>query len=180
MYGWRLMTQEFTASGQAKTTFTFTPTDLPRQLQNRLLGRLAGVGADTTLADIFGVDYNARGQLVARDGAAIDVPALLQEMLGVIAEFGGDQLKSLTDPAKWLDSLKAGLDLGTDALGDFARTHGLQEAAPEDALPIGRERRVDTGLTGEVRDGGGQPMNRALAAKHGGVTYQHLSGNSHG
>ena len=37
-----LMTQEFTASGQAKTTFTFTPTDLPRQLQNRLLGRLAG------------------------------------------------------------------------------------------------------------------------------------------
>lgn len=128
-----ILTQEFTSTGQAKTTFTFTPTDLPRQLQNRLLGRLAGVGADTTLADIFGVDYNAQGQLVARDGAAIDAPALLQEMLGVIAEFGGDQLKSLTDPAKWLDSLKAGLDLGTDALGDFARTHGLQEAAPEEA-----------------------------------------------
>ena len=128
-----LMTQEFTASGQAKTTFTFTPTDLPRQLQNRLLGRLAGVGADTTLADIFGVDYNARGQLVARDGAAIDAPALLQEMLGVIAEFGGDQLKSLTDPAKWLDQLKAGLDLGEDALSSFARTHGLQDEAPEEA-----------------------------------------------
>ncbi|MBR7630388.1 MARTX multifunctional-autoprocessing repeats-in-toxin holotoxin RtxA [Aeromonas popoffii] len=130
-----ILTQEFTSTGQAKTTFTFTPTDLPRQLQNRLLGRLAGVGADTTLADIFGVDYNARGQLVARDGAAIDAPALLQEMLGVIAEFGGDQLKSLTDPAKWLDSLKAGLDMGTDALGDFARTHGLQAAAPEEAKP---------------------------------------------
>ncbi|WP_339010108.1 MARTX multifunctional-autoprocessing repeats-in-toxin holotoxin RtxA [Aeromonas popoffii] len=130
-----ILTQEFTSTGQAKTTFTFTPTDLPRQLQNRLLGRLAGVGADTTLADIFGVDYNARGQLMARDGAAIDAPALLQEMLGVIAEFGGDQLKSLTDPAKWLDSLKAGLDLGTDALGDFARTHGLQAAAPEEAKP---------------------------------------------
>ncbi|ELM3750857.1 MARTX multifunctional-autoprocessing repeats-in-toxin holotoxin RtxA [Aeromonas dhakensis] len=128
-----LMTQEFTASGQAKTTFTFTPTDLPRQLQNRLLGRLAGVGADTTLADIFGVDYNARGQLVARDGAAIDATALLQEMLGVIAEFGGDQLKSLTDPAKWLDQLKAGLDLGEDALSSFARTHGLQDEAPEEA-----------------------------------------------
>ncbi|HEG4445171.1 TPA: MARTX multifunctional-autoprocessing repeats-in-toxin holotoxin RtxA [Aeromonas hydrophila] len=128
-----LMTQEFTASGQAKTTFTFTPTDLPRQLQNRLLGRLAGVGADTTLADIFGVDYNARGQLVARDGAAIDAPALLQEMLGVIAEFGGDQLKSLTDPAKWLDQLKAGLDLGEDALSSFARSHGLQDEAPEEA-----------------------------------------------
>ncbi|EIS3743241.1 MARTX multifunctional-autoprocessing repeats-in-toxin holotoxin RtxA [Aeromonas hydrophila] len=127
-----LMTQEFTASGQAKTTFTFTPTDLPRQLQNRLLGRLAGVGADTTLADIFGVDYNARGQLVARDGAAIDAPALLQEMLGVIAEFGGDQLKSLTDPAKWLDQLKAGLDLGEDALSSFARSHGLQDEAPEE------------------------------------------------
>ncbi|MFM5149549.1 MARTX multifunctional-autoprocessing repeats-in-toxin holotoxin RtxA [Aeromonas hydrophila] len=128
-----LMTQEFTASGQAKTTFTFTPTDLPRQLQNRLLGRLAGVGADTTLADIFGVDYNARGQLVARDGAAIDAPALLQEMLGVIAEFGGEQLKSLTDPAKWLDQLKAGLDLGEDALSSFARSHGLQDEAPEEA-----------------------------------------------
>ncbi|TNH80847.1 RTX toxin RtxA [Aeromonas hydrophila] len=128
-----LMTQEFTASGQAKTTFTFTPTDLPRQLQNRLLGRLAGVGADTTLADIFGVDYNARGQLVARDGAAIDAPALLQEMLGVIAEFGGDQLKSLTDPAKWLDQLKVGLDLGEDALSSFARSHGLQDEAPEEA-----------------------------------------------
>lgn len=128
-----LMTQEFTASGQAKTTFTFTPTDLPRQLQNRLLGRLAGVGADTTLADIFGVDYNARGQLVARDGAAIDAPALLQEMLGVIAEFGGEQLKSLTDPAKWLDQLKAGLELGEDALSSFARSHGLQDEAPEEA-----------------------------------------------
>lgn len=128
-----LMTQEFTASGQAKTTFTFTPTDLPRQLQNRLLGRLAGVGADTTLADIFGVDYNARGQLVARNGAAIDAPALLQEMLGVIAEFGGDQLKSLTDPAKWVEQLKAGLDLGEDALSSFARSHGLQDEAPEEA-----------------------------------------------
>ncbi|MDF5703721.1 MARTX multifunctional-autoprocessing repeats-in-toxin holotoxin RtxA [Aeromonas hydrophila subsp. hydrophila] len=128
-----LMTQEFTASGQAKTTFTFTPTDLPRQLQNRLLGRLAGVGADTTLADIFGVDYNARGQLVARDGAAIDAPTLLQEMLGVIAEFGGDQLKSLTDPAKWVEQLKAGLDLGEDALSSFARSHGLQDEAPEEA-----------------------------------------------
>ena len=70
------------------------------------------MGADTTLADIFGVDYNARGELVARDGAAIDAPAMLQEMLGVIAEFGGDQLKSLTDPAKWVEQLKAGLDLG--------------------------------------------------------------------
>ncbi|WP_323059708.1 MARTX multifunctional-autoprocessing repeats-in-toxin holotoxin RtxA [Aeromonas hydrophila] len=128
-----LMTQEFTASGQAKTTFTFTPTDLPRQLQNRLLGRLAGVGADTTLADIFGVDYNVRGELVARDGAAIDAPTLLQEMLGVIAEFGGDQLKSLTDPAKWVEQLKAGLDLGEDALSSFARSHGLQDEAPEEA-----------------------------------------------
>ncbi|HHQ4558610.1 MARTX multifunctional-autoprocessing repeats-in-toxin holotoxin RtxA [Aeromonas hydrophila] len=128
-----LMTQEFTASGQAKTTFTFTPTDLPRQLQNRLLGRLAGVGADTTLADIFGVDYNARGELVARDGAAIDAPALLQEMLGVIAEFGGEQLKSLTDPAKWVEQLKAGLDLGEDALSSFARSHGLQDEAPQEA-----------------------------------------------
>ena len=27
-----------TSAGQAKTTFSFTPADLPRQLQNRLLG----------------------------------------------------------------------------------------------------------------------------------------------
>ncbi|WP_425934480.1 hypothetical protein [Aeromonas rivipollensis] len=32
------LTQEFTSTGQAKTAFTFTPADLPRQLQNRLLG----------------------------------------------------------------------------------------------------------------------------------------------
>nr|AVA30159.1 truncated RtxA [Vibrio cholerae] len=63
-----LMTQQFTATGQAKTTFTYTPQDLPRQLKNKLLGQLAGVGAETTLADIFGVDYTASGQIISRNG----------------------------------------------------------------------------------------------------------------
>lgn len=33
-----ILTLEFTSTGQAKTTFSFIPADLPRQLQNRLLG----------------------------------------------------------------------------------------------------------------------------------------------
>lgn len=127
-----LLTQQFTATGMAKTTFTFTPTDLPRQLQNRLMGRLAGVGSDTTLGDIFGVDYTAQGGLVSRSGEAIDAPAMLREMLSVIADFGGEQLASFTDPARWLDALGAGADLGKDALRSFARSHGLQAAAPDE------------------------------------------------
>ncbi len=127
-----LLTQQFTATGMAKTTFTFTPTDLPRQLQNRLLGRLAGVGSDTTLGDIFGVDYTAQGGLVSRSGDAIDGPAMLREMLSVIADFGGEQLAAFTDPARWLDALEAGAALGKDALSSFARSHGLQAAAPEE------------------------------------------------
>ncbi|HAS2734372.1 TPA: MARTX multifunctional-autoprocessing repeats-in-toxin holotoxin RtxA, partial [Vibrio cholerae] len=81
-----LMTQQFTATGQAKTTFTYTPQDLPRQLKNKLLGQLAGVGAETTLADIFGVDYTASGQIVSRNGQAVDGVAILKEMLEVIGE----------------------------------------------------------------------------------------------
>ncbi|MDE1715856.1 hypothetical protein PWG14_25675, partial [Chromobacterium amazonense] len=127
-----LLTQQFTATGMAKTTFTFTPTDLPRQLQNRLMGRLAGVGCDTTLGDIFGVDYTAQGGLVSRSGEAIDAPAMLREMLSVIADFGGEQLASFTDPARWLDALAAGAALGKDALRTFARSHGLQAAAPDE------------------------------------------------
>ncbi|MEJ8675146.1 MARTX multifunctional-autoprocessing repeats-in-toxin holotoxin RtxA [Chromobacterium amazonense] len=127
-----LLTQQFTATGMAKTTFTFTPTDLPRQLQNRLMGRLAGVGSDTTLGDIFGVDYTAQGGLVSRSGEAIDAPAILREMLSVIADFGGEQLASFTDPARWLDALAAGAALGKDALRTFARSHGLQAAAPDE------------------------------------------------
>lgn len=107
-----LMTQQFTATGQAKTTFTYTPQDLPRQLKNKLLGQLAGVGAETTLADIFGVDYTASGQIISRNGQAVDGVAILKEMLEVIGEFSGDQLQAFVDPAKLLDSLKAGIDMG--------------------------------------------------------------------
>ncbi|ELL0578525.1 MARTX multifunctional-autoprocessing repeats-in-toxin holotoxin RtxA [Vibrio cholerae] len=127
-----LMTQQFTATGQAKTTFTYTPQDLPRQLKNKLLGQLAGVGAETTLADIFGVDYTASGQIVSRNGQAVDGVAILKEMLEVIGEFSGDQLQAFVDPAKLLDSLKAGIDMGADGIKSFADTHGLKEKAPEE------------------------------------------------
>ncbi|TYA07964.1 MARTX multifunctional-autoprocessing repeats-in-toxin holotoxin RtxA [Vibrio cholerae] len=127
-----LMTQQFTATGQAKTTFTYTPQDLPRQLKNKLLGKLAGVGAETTLADIFGVDYTASGQIVSRNGQAVDGVAILKEMLEVIGEFSGDQLQAFVDPAKLLDSLKAGIDMGADGIKSFAETHGLKEKAPEE------------------------------------------------
>ncbi|HDZ9265478.1 TPA: MARTX multifunctional-autoprocessing repeats-in-toxin holotoxin RtxA [Vibrio cholerae] len=127
-----LMTQQFTATGQAKTTFTYTPQDLPRQLKNKLLGQLAGVGAETTLADIFGVDYTASGQIVSHNGQAVDGVAILKEMLEVIGEFSGDQLQAFVDPAKLLDSLKAGIDMGADGIKSFAETHGLKEKAPEE------------------------------------------------
>ncbi|EJL6507004.1 MARTX multifunctional-autoprocessing repeats-in-toxin holotoxin RtxA [Vibrio cholerae] len=127
-----LMTQQFTATGQAKTTFTYTPQDLPRQLKNKLLGQLAGVGAETTLADIFGVDYTASGQIVSRNGQAVDGVAILKEMLEVIGEFSGDQLQAFVDPAKLLDSLKAGIDMGADGIKSFTETHGLKEKAPEE------------------------------------------------
>ncbi|WP_336929024.1 MARTX multifunctional-autoprocessing repeats-in-toxin holotoxin RtxA [Vibrio cholerae] len=127
-----LMTQQFTATGQAKTTFTYTPQDLPRQLKNKLLGQLAGVGAETTLADIFGVDYTASGQIVSRNGQAVDGVAILKEMLEVIGEFSGDQLQAFVDPAKLLDNLKAGIDMGADGIKSFAETHGLKEKAPEE------------------------------------------------
>ncbi|EJL6367878.1 MARTX multifunctional-autoprocessing repeats-in-toxin holotoxin RtxA [Vibrio cholerae] len=127
-----LMTQQFTATGQAKTTFTYTPQDLPRQLKNKLLGQLAGVGAETTLADIFGVDYTASGQIVSRNGQAVDGVAIVKEMLEVIGEFSGDQLQAFVDPAKLLDSLKAGIDMGADGIKSFAETHGLKEKAPEE------------------------------------------------
>nr|WP_240314500.1 MARTX multifunctional-autoprocessing repeats-in-toxin holotoxin RtxA [Vibrio tetraodonis] len=126
-----LMTQQFSATGQAKTTFTYTPEDLPRQLKNKLLGQIAEVGAETTLADIFGVDYTTSGQIVSRNGEAVDGVAILTEMLEVIGEFSGDQLQAFVDPAKLLDSLKSGIDMGADGIKSFAETHGLKDKAPE-------------------------------------------------
>ncbi|EIU7612954.1 MARTX multifunctional-autoprocessing repeats-in-toxin holotoxin RtxA [Vibrio vulnificus] len=139
-----LMTQQFSATGQAKTTFTYTPEDLPRQLKNKLLGQLAGVGAETTLADIFGVDYTASGHIVSRNGEAVDGVAILKEMLEVIGEFSGDQLQAFVDPAKLLDSLKAGIKTGADGIQSFAETHGLKEKAPEE-----EESKPSVSLNGE-------------------------------
>ncbi|WP_434223354.1 alpha/beta fold hydrolase [Xenorhabdus bakwenae] len=128
-----LMTQEYTSTGMAKTTFTFSPTDLPRQLKNKLLGNLAGVSADTTLADIFGVDYTAKGAIVSRSGQPVDGVAILREMLEIIGEFSGDQLQTFTDPEKLLDSLKASLKLGVEGVKSFAESHGLKAKAPDES-----------------------------------------------
>ncbi|WP_338803249.1 MARTX multifunctional-autoprocessing repeats-in-toxin holotoxin RtxA [Xenorhabdus griffiniae] len=127
-----LMTQEYTSTGVAKTTFTFSPTDLPRQIKNKLLGDLAGVSADTTLADIFGVDYTPEGGIVSRSGQPVDGVAILREMLEIIGEFSGDQLNAFTDPDKLLDSLKAGLNMGADGVRSFAESHGLKAKAPDE------------------------------------------------
>ncbi|EKA7353294.1 MARTX multifunctional-autoprocessing repeats-in-toxin holotoxin RtxA [Vibrio vulnificus] len=139
-----LMTQQFSATGQAKTTFTYTPEDLPRQLKNKLLGQLAGVGAETTLADIFGVDYTVSGHIVSRNGEAVDGVAILKEMLEVIGEFSGDQLQAFVDPTKLLNSLEAGIDMGADGIKSFAETHGLKEKAPEE-----EESKPSVSLNGE-------------------------------
>ncbi|REF28905.1 RTX toxin RtxA [Xenorhabdus cabanillasii] len=128
-----LMTQQYTSTGMAKTTFTFSPTDLPRQIKNKLLGNLAGVRADTTLADIFGVDYTPDGHIVSRSGQPVDGVAILREMLEIIGEFSGDQLKAFTDPEKLLDGLKAGLNTGADGIKSFAESHGLKAKTPADA-----------------------------------------------
>ncbi|TVU66077.1 MARTX multifunctional-autoprocessing repeats-in-toxin holotoxin RtxA [Vibrio atlanticus] len=127
-----LMTQQFSTTGQAKTTFTYSPEDLPRQLKNKLLGQLAGVGADTTLGDIFGVDYTAVGHIVSRTGESVDGVAILKEMLEVVGEFSGDQLQAFVDPAKLLDNLESGVNMGADGIKTFAETHGLKEKAPEE------------------------------------------------
>lgn len=127
-----LMTQQFSTTGQAKTTFTYSPEDLPRQLKNKLLGQLAGVGADTTLGDIFGVDYTAAGHIVSRTGELVDGVAILKEMLEVVGEFSGDQLQAFVDPAKLLDNLESGVNMGADGIKTFAESHGLKEKATEE------------------------------------------------
>ncbi|WP_323840627.1 MARTX multifunctional-autoprocessing repeats-in-toxin holotoxin RtxA [Photorhabdus africana] len=135
-----LMTQQYSATGMAKTTFTYHPQDLPRQLKNKLLGRLAGVNAETTLADIFGVNYTTEGQMVSRTGDPVDGEAILREMLTVIEEFSGDQLKAFTNSEKLLDGLKAGMEMGRDGIRSFAESHGLQKKASdenrESELPV--------------------------------------------
>ncbi|MBS9423527.1 MARTX multifunctional-autoprocessing repeats-in-toxin holotoxin RtxA [Photorhabdus caribbeanensis] len=127
-----LMTQQYSTTGMAKTTFTYHPQDLPRQLKNKLLGRLASVNAETTLADIFAVNYTAEGYIVSRTGEPVNSEAILQEMLTVIADFSGDQLKAFTNLEGLLDGLKAGIDMGEDGVRSFAESHGLQEKASDE------------------------------------------------
>ncbi|ERT11658.1 MARTX multifunctional-autoprocessing repeats-in-toxin holotoxin RtxA [Photorhabdus temperata] len=143
-----LMTQQFTATGLVQTTFTYNPHDLPRQLKNRLLGRLASVGADTTLADIFGVDYTAEGHLVSRTGEAVDGVAILQEMIEIVGEFSGEQLKAFIDPDKLLAGLRSGMDMGADGVKSFAESHGLKAKAvdEESKVSIAKVAHVQTAL----------------------------------
>ncbi|WP_118987205.1 MARTX multifunctional-autoprocessing repeats-in-toxin holotoxin RtxA [Photorhabdus sp. CRCIA-P01] len=127
-----LMTQQYSATGMAKTTFTYNPQDLPRQLRNKLTGRLASINTDTTLADIFGVNYTAEGKIISRTGELVDGEAILREMLEVIGEFSGDQLQAFTNPERLLDSLEAGIDMGEDGVRSFAESHGLKEKGPDE------------------------------------------------
>ncbi|KGM26673.1 peptidase C80 [Photorhabdus luminescens] len=127
-----LMTQQYSTTGLAKTTFTYNLQDLPRQLKNKLLGRLSSVNADTTLADIFGVDYTQDGQIVARTGKPVDGKAILREMLEVIHKFGGEQLRVFTDPDKLIDGLKQHADMSADGIESFLVSHGLKEKGPDE------------------------------------------------
>ncbi|WP_323840302.1 MARTX multifunctional-autoprocessing repeats-in-toxin holotoxin RtxA [Photorhabdus africana] len=127
-----LMTQQYSTTGMAKTTFTYKPQDLPRQLKNKLLGRLAGVNAETTLADILRVDYTLEGQIAARTGEPVDGTAILREMLEVIKQFGGDQLRVFADLDKWIEGLKQHVDMSADGIESFLVSHGLKEKAPDE------------------------------------------------
>jgi hypothetical protein len=153
------LTQQFSATGQAKSTFTYHPGDLPRQLKNRLLGRFAGLTAETTLGDIFGVDYSASGQLISRTGESVDVLVTLREIAEVMAEFGGEQLESFTDPAKLLNQLKSGIDMGSDGIKSFAISHGLQQ----------KPREGDNPSLDESRDN--PSANTAIARDHNERTF---------
>ncbi|OHV55592.1 peptidase C80 [Photorhabdus temperata] len=127
-----LMTQQYSTTGMARTTFTYNLRDLPRQLRNKLLGRLASVNADTTLADIFGVDYTAEGRIVSRTSKRVDGKAMLQEMLEVIGKFSGDQLRVFTDPDKLSDGLKQHANMNADSVELFFVSHGLKKKAPDE------------------------------------------------
>lgn len=127
-----LSTQEYTSSGRVKTTMTYKLDDLPRQMRNKLTNRLAGVNADTTLGDIFGVDYDELGRIISRDGQEIDQDAVLKEMLEVVAEFGGEKLKVISNPEKLLDGIEANLNMGSSAITSFVQRHGLQDKAPDE------------------------------------------------
>ncbi|WP_145578519.1 MARTX multifunctional-autoprocessing repeats-in-toxin holotoxin RtxA [Yersinia alsatica] len=127
-----LNTQQFTSSGRVKTTMTYSPDDLPRQMKNKLINRLAAVSTDTTLGDIFNVDYDESGRIISRDGQEIDEEAVLKEMLEIVAEFGGEKLKAISNPEKLLNGIKANLNMGSSAITSFAQRHGLQDKAPNE------------------------------------------------
>ncbi|HEN3633357.1 TPA: MARTX multifunctional-autoprocessing repeats-in-toxin holotoxin RtxA, partial [Yersinia enterocolitica] len=127
-----ISTQQVTKSGRVKTTMTYSIDDMPRQIKNQLINKLSLVESDMTLGDIFGVDYDAEGNIVSRTGEDIDGEKVLKEMLEVVAEFGGEKLKTLSDPQKLLNGLKANLNMGENAITSFAQTHGLQDKAPDE------------------------------------------------
>ncbi|HHL2498441.1 TPA: MARTX multifunctional-autoprocessing repeats-in-toxin holotoxin RtxA [Yersinia enterocolitica] len=127
-----ISTQQVTRSGRVKTTMTYSIDDMPRQIKNKLLHKFSLVESDMTLGDIFGVDYDAEGNIISRTGEAIDGEKILKEMIEVVAEFGGEKLNALSDPQKLLNGLKANLNMGENAITSFAQTHGLQEKAPNE------------------------------------------------
>lgn len=127
-----ISTQQVTRSGRVKTTMTYSIDDMPRQIKNQLINKLSLIESDMTLGDVFGVDYDAAGNIVSRTGEDIDGEKILKEMIEVVAEFGGEKLNALSDPQKLLNGLKANLNMGENAITSFAQTHGLQDKAPNE------------------------------------------------
>lgn len=127
-----ISTQQVTRSGRVKTTMTYSIDDMPRQIKNQLINKLSLIESDMTLGDVFGVDYDAAGNIVSRTGEDIDGEKILKEMIEVVAEFGGEKLKTLSDPQKLLNELKANLNMGKNAITSFAQAHGLQDKAPDE------------------------------------------------
>ncbi len=125
-------TQGYSLSGQQCNTFTFKPSDLPRQLKNQLLGRLAQVNAQTTLADILDVDYLPTGQIISKTGQSIDAMAMMKELVLIFKAFGAEKLVNTLDTQAFLDGLQKGIAAGEEGVQEFVQSHGLQQKIPEE------------------------------------------------
>ncbi|VFS49538.1 Uncharacterised protein [Moellerella wisconsensis] len=109
---------------------------MPRQFKHRMLQRMASINADTTLADIFGVQYSATGALISIDNQPLDTQGILLELSEIMFQFGGEQLSKFTDPQAILNSLQANLALGQEGIRTTLQQHGLIEKHSEIAADL--------------------------------------------
>lgn len=126
-----IISQQYSATGLPKTTWTYAIDDMPRQFKHRMLQRMASINADTTLADIFGVQYSATGALISIDNQPLDTQGILLELSEIMFQFGGEQLSKFTDPQAILNSLQANLALGQEGIRTTLQQHGLIEKHSE-------------------------------------------------